>query len=182
MERLGAASRQWQGIPAHLWYERLRQVLSPASRAAAFHHAAWCRGWHQFLAPLSGPPVGGNLIQSHHWLRGWLAKAPSLSWLANRQRWLNSVASSLDRALALDTAGPRQSGGRRRFGPDATATDRCRRSDGGGAAGTQVEQAEKRRNLITLDGSRGELRVVDRGIETRRRILGIRPSVSRICR
>ncbi len=55
-----AASRQWQGIPAHLWYERLRQVLSPASRAAAFHHAAWCRGWHQFLAPLSGPPVGGT--------------------------------------------------------------------------------------------------------------------------
>jgi hypothetical protein len=86
-----AASRQSQGIPARLWHERLRQVLSPASRAAAFHHAAWCRGWHQFLAPLSGPPVGGNLIQSHHWLRGWLAKAPSLSWLANRQRWLNSV-------------------------------------------------------------------------------------------
>ena len=59
MERLRAASCQWQGIPAHLWDERLRQVFSPARRAAAFHHSTRRSGWHQFLAPLPGPPVGG---------------------------------------------------------------------------------------------------------------------------
>ena len=55
----GAASCQRQGIPAHLWDERFRQVLAPARRAAAFHHSARRSGWHQFLAPLSGPPVRG---------------------------------------------------------------------------------------------------------------------------
>ena len=53
----GAAGCQRQGIPAHLRNERLRQVFSPASRAAAFHHSTRRSGWHRFLAPLPDPPL-----------------------------------------------------------------------------------------------------------------------------
>ena len=34
----GATSCQWQGVLAHLWNERLRQVFSSSSGAAAFDH------------------------------------------------------------------------------------------------------------------------------------------------
>ena len=91
----GAAGRQRQGVPADLRDERLRQVFAASSRAAAFHHSTRRGGRHRFLAPLPDPPVGGARCGR---LAGrWAAsrRRPAGAWLANRQRWLNSVGVRL---------------------------------------------------------------------------------------
>jgi class 3 adenylate cyclase len=58
-ERAGAASSQRQGIFAHLWDERFREVFAASSRAPAFDHSTRHNRGHRVLAPLPRPSLGG---------------------------------------------------------------------------------------------------------------------------